>query len=233
MWSLFVVEWEVAVKPCSGVVKGGVGLQIDVFVLHGPPQSFRKDVVHAAPLTVHTDSDVFTVKNLSILLAREVATLVGVVDLRCRNGQRSGEIVQTEIQLEGVGQFPAHHIAAVPVDEGHQVAESFGETDVGNVGAPDLIRSGDGEVGKKIWVLCMGFVWLTSPLFLGVNCLDAHQAHQAADTITAGAEAVRALELHDHASRPVERAGGVHLVQNIHQISIFLVDPRRVVDVAA
>src|SRR5437588_4279944 len=54
--------------------------QIDPFVLHGPPQALDKDVVLAAPASIHADLDPVIPQHLSKLIAGELRTLIGIED---------------------------------------------------------------------------------------------------------------------------------------------------------
>ena len=69
----------------------------------------------------------------------ELATLVGVEHLWPASGQRLG----AKAGIQGVGQPPSHHVPAVPVYDGHQVAESPGHGQLGDVGRPHLVGPGD------------------------------------------------------------------------------------------
>src|SRR5215831_13062175 len=54
--------------------------QVDPFVLHGPPQALDKDVVVAAPASVHADRDPVIPQHLDKLVAGELRALIGIED---------------------------------------------------------------------------------------------------------------------------------------------------------
>src|SRR5271163_288147 len=54
--------------------------QVDSFVLHGPPQALDKDVVVAAPASIHADLDPVIPQHLGELLAGELRALIGIED---------------------------------------------------------------------------------------------------------------------------------------------------------
>src|SRR5215468_4164162 len=58
----------------------GSWAQIDPFVLHGPPQALDKDVVVAAPASVHADLDPVIPQHLGKLVAGELRALIGIED---------------------------------------------------------------------------------------------------------------------------------------------------------
>ena len=55
--------------------------QVDPFVLHGPPQALDKDVVVAAPASVHADLDPVIPQPLGKLLAGELRALISIEDV--------------------------------------------------------------------------------------------------------------------------------------------------------
>jgi len=54
--------------------------QIDPFVLHGPPQALDKDIVAAAPASVHADLDPVIPQHLGKLIAGELRALISIED---------------------------------------------------------------------------------------------------------------------------------------------------------
>jgi hypothetical protein len=54
--------------------------QIDPFVLHGPPQALDKDIVVAAPASVHADLDPVIPQHLGKLVAGELRALISIED---------------------------------------------------------------------------------------------------------------------------------------------------------
>src|ERR1700751_124600 len=54
--------------------------QIDPFVLHGPPQALDKDIVVAAPASVHADLDPMIPQHLGEPITGELRPLIGIED---------------------------------------------------------------------------------------------------------------------------------------------------------
>src|SRR5215831_10097208 len=54
--------------------------EIDPFVLHGPPQALDKDVVVAAPASVHADRDPVIPQQFGKLVAGELRALISIED---------------------------------------------------------------------------------------------------------------------------------------------------------
>src|SRR6201993_1962241 len=56
----------------------GCWAQVDPFVLHGPPQALDKDVVVAAPASIHADLDPVIPQHLGELVASELRALISI-----------------------------------------------------------------------------------------------------------------------------------------------------------
>src|ERR1700756_2412334 len=56
--------------------------QIDPFVLHGPPQALDKDVVVAAPASIHADLDLMVPQHLGKLVAGVLRALISIEGAR-------------------------------------------------------------------------------------------------------------------------------------------------------
>ena len=51
-----------------------------------------------------------------------------------------------------LGNRQAHHVAAVPVHDDHQVKESPGHGQIGDVGRPDLVGPGDPGIPQQVGI---------------------------------------------------------------------------------
>jgi len=126
MGSLGVVEAKVGVEPGLGLPSVRVSLQVDLFVLHCPPQPLHKDVVSVPPFPVHADSNTIPLDKPVKGLAGELAPLVGVEDLRLSFAQRLLEGLEAEVDIKGVGQAPGHRVP-VPIVSGSMMATRYRE----------------------------------------------------------------------------------------------------------
>lgn len=96
MLTLGIVEMEVVGKTSARFINGPVRSQKDVFVFHRAPQPFGKNVVHASASSVHADLNVAPEKNVCILRARKLYTLIAVVDVGNRNGHGAYQRISAE-----------------------------------------------------------------------------------------------------------------------------------------
>src|SRR6516165_792130 len=80
MRTLEIIPVEVLGKAALLFDAVGGGAQINPFVLHGPPQALDKDVIVAAPASVHADLDPVIPQHLGKLVAGELRALVSIED---------------------------------------------------------------------------------------------------------------------------------------------------------
>jgi len=135
-----VVELEVAGELLLRLGHAVVCVQIDMLVLHAPPQSLDEHVVHPSALAVHADLHVVILEHLGELDAGELASLVGVEDLRWAV---LGERFDAEIRGHADRHSVRQNLARRPIQDRHQEDESALHRDIGNVGRPDLVRTVD------------------------------------------------------------------------------------------
>ena len=76
-----------------------------------------------------------------------------------------------------VGQPPSHHVPAVPVHDGHQVQESPGHGQVGDVSRPHLVRPGDRQIPQQVGIDPASRRWLAGAR-LPVDSPQSHQSHE-------------------------------------------------------
>src|SRR3954467_7707307 len=77
--------------------------QVDPFVLYGPPQALDKDVVVAAPASIHADLDPVIPQHRGELVAGELRALIGIEDAGLANpGERLAQCLDTEPRRQRV-----------------------------------------------------------------------------------------------------------------------------------
>jgi hypothetical protein len=53
-----------------------------------------------------------------------------------------------ETSIQGVGKLPSQHIATKPVQDGHQIHEAAGHSNVGYIATPDLVAADDSQIAQ-------------------------------------------------------------------------------------
>ena len=81
MQPVVIVELEIPAETLSALVQTGIVMNIDFFVFHRTPQSFRENVVKDASSAIHTDPNLMREQDRRKSRARKLAPLVTVENL--------------------------------------------------------------------------------------------------------------------------------------------------------
>ena len=173
-----VVELEVVGQAVIELWDALVVPQVDVLVLHRAPEALDEGIVQSPTPAVHADEDLVCLEPLGELAAGELGTLVGVEDAGLVLSERAVQGLQAKARVEGVGQRPGEHIAAVPVDDGDQIQEPEGHRHIGDVGGPHEVRVAKLHVADEVGVDRVRGV-RAAGVRPGDGPLQAHAAHQA------------------------------------------------------
>jgi len=198
---------------------------VNILLFDRPPQPLNKNIIQTATPTVHADFNISFNARCREFRTGEMAALIGIENFRDGQGVSPFLNPQAEINVQRVRQFPGDDIARVPVDNSCQITEAMFQFDVGNIGAPNLVRPENWQPAEQIRIDLVLFVRLAQiSLFLRVNGGDAHFNHQGSDMLFSDRNLVVAPdETHD---RPlaVGRILGVYLVNQIHDEQIPFTD---------
>jgi len=176
--SVFVIKPQVSSEMGVGLDHRLIALQVDFLVFAAAPQAFDKDVVQASAFAIHRQFYARGQQGLGKLRAGELAALVGIEDLRdAVLGHRPLDRTHTERGVQGVGQFPRQHAAAVPVEHRTQVKETAAHRNGGDVGGPNLIGEIHAQMPQQIRVNRMPGGSLREA-GLGADRYQSHLQHQ-------------------------------------------------------
>lgn len=75
---LFVVEMEVALEAVLELRRCFVGVQVDVLVFEGAPESLDEDIVEGTPAPIHADEYPGVLESGRPLAAGELSALIGI-----------------------------------------------------------------------------------------------------------------------------------------------------------
>lgn len=173
--------------------------------------------MRAAP-TVHADPDPRLSQPTRECGAGKLRPLIRVENQRPTDPQRVVQAIEAEPGLQRVGEPPRQHLAAIPVQDRRQVHEPREQPNVGDIGAPHLVRSGERHASQQVRVNAVLGIGLRQPRF-GVNGRQAHLAHQPQHPLAIH-RIPGAAQHGGHPPTPVKRMRGVLLVQTAHQFQV-------------
>ena len=143
-------------------------------------------------MPVHIDADAVALEQPGKRLGGELATLVGVEDIRFAvMGHGLFHSLDAEVRFHRDGDPEGKHLAEVPVDDGRKIHEATAHGDEGDVHGPDLAGAGDGEALEQVRVDRMLGVSATR-IGLAVERLDARFAHQGGHVLAPDVDALLA-----------------------------------------
>src|SRR5689334_171271 len=216
MWAPRVVETEVARQRDPHLTHRLVGVQVELLVLHTPPQPLDEYIVDPTPLAVHAHPHAPELQRLGELLGAELAALVGVEDLgRAVAPESLLQRLHAELAGHGIAHPKAQHLAAVEVQDRYQIGKALGHRQVGDVRGPPLVGPLDGDVAKQVRIDLVALLRHRGSL-PAEDRLDAHETHERAHMITANLEAL-ALKHAGKPARPEKRMRQMQLVDAAHQ----------------
>ena len=155
----------------------GVVLEVGLFILDSPPESFDKDIIEDPSFAVHTDGNVSILENIGKDFARKLRSLVGIENVRGTDSKGLFQGLHAEGSVEGKRYLPGNDIAAVPVHDGGQVKKALFHGDVGDIRAEDLVGPDNIEARQEIGIDRMLFVGQAQFLFRD-DTANTHESHQ-------------------------------------------------------
>jgi len=218
MQPLRIIEEEVTRQTPTRFVHRFVGMKINFLVLHRPPKPLDEDVVEHPAAAVHRNPDALRLEPARKFRACVLPALVAVENLRPRDPQRSIKSRQTELFFQENREFPSQDIATEPVHDRGQKHETMRQTNIGDVRGPNLIRTANLKMVKKIGVDPIQRLRLARVPF-GINRRDPHDPHQAFDSLMIDLIPFSFQDLR-HPRRSVKRRLHVLLVDQPHQVQV-------------
>ena len=137
-----VIEAEVVVDACAGLVSGGVGFTINAFEFKGTPDRFHGGVVVTIGPATHAGDGTDFSDGSSVGFARVLAASVGVDDQAGRGTavvDRHGEGVEGQGGVDFIAHGQADLASAGGVFKCTQVEPAFAGLHVGDAAASDFV----------------------------------------------------------------------------------------------
>jgi hypothetical protein len=168
-----VVEVEVPLERSLRLPHRLVRVEVDVRVLHASPQSFAEYVINPASLSVHADP-----RHSGQQRGGELAPLIGVEYLwGALAPQDLSNRFDEELRRHGVADSPREHLAAGEVYDRHQVRETLGHGQVGDVGRQELVGALDLHIAQQVRIDLVLLSWDRGSL-ISVDRFDAPQPYE-------------------------------------------------------
>ena len=215
-----VIECKVVMQPLPGRRAIGVVLQIDLLVLHAPPQAFHKDVVQCSAAPIHADPDLGLGQSSREGRAGKLRALVGVEDLGLAVRQRLVHSLQAEPRLQRVRQRPGQHVPTVPVQHGHQIQESPPHRHIRDIGTPHVVGPVHHQIPQQIRIhhVCRMRMAGVRPRH---HCLQIHAVHQARDALVVNLMAQGAQPIR-HPRDAIKRPLQEQFIDHSHQQQVLV-----------
>ena len=224
VWSTTTKRKGVPSSDHSSAAEGSSGARRN----RGDEQPLDEDVVQAPPAAVHRALRARRQHPLGERRARKLRPLIRVEDLRRARPKRRFQRLDAEAGVHRVRQPPSQHVTAGPVHDRDQVQEARRHRDVGDVGAPDLVRAVYRQLSKQIRIDAVTRL-RGARTRLAVERFQPHQTHQPADPAPSHQRAL-APQVARHLPAAVERVLQRQFVHPAHQGQVRrALFPRRVV----
>ena len=211
-----VVFFDVPADQSAQLSRRFVFVGVQPFHLQAVEPTLDHDVVRPAALAIHALADVQVEEKLLVLVAGELASLVGVQNGRqavCRHGFPHS--MDDRGRVERVRQVRPDDLPAAPVDERRKVHVAALHRDIGDVDRPDLVREFCFVIPQQIRHDGL-FEIPPGKIGLRVNGVDAHLFHEPPHGLAADAIALL-LQFHDELARAEIRMLGVPIVDALHE----------------
>ncbi len=127
---------------------------------------------------------------------------------------------QAKLAIQSVGQLPTQNVAAVPVDDRHQVHEAALHGNIGDIGAPDLVGSSDLKSTQEIRKDLVPWDWFAG-VGLWIDGLQAHHLHQTSHSLVVDLMSL-ALQPGRDPWPAVERRFGVLPIDQPHELQVVV-----------
>ena len=207
---LVAVVIDVGPERLFGLPAVGVLAEVDLLLLHRPPEPLEEDVVERSATFMHGHSHAALDQAAREGSCRELGSLVSVEDLGRCPAERCVQGLDAEGPRQRVRQPPGKNVAAEEIHDGSEVEEPVLHWDGGDVARPHMVRPGNLQIPQQRGENLVPGRGPTSRS-LGVLRLEPQQSHQPLGPLSVDAQVFA------HRPRTVERPLRGELVDGSHQ----------------
>src|SRR5215218_5727074 len=150
MRPLAIVKGQISANRGTRLGHAVISFQINLLVFDAAPETLDKDVVAPGPLAIHADGDAVLAQDAGEVVTGELASLIGVEDLRPAVADQSFfQRLDAKRRFHGNGEPPSEDAPAEPVDDRSEIDKASCHGDVRQVHGPHLIGSGDWQLACR------------------------------------------------------------------------------------
>ncbi len=117
--------------------------------------------------------------------------------------------LDAELGLHADRYSPSKNQAAEPIDHGDEIDKAMRHGYVADIGRPDLIWPGDGQIAQEIWINLAPWSRLRG-IRLAIDRLDRHPLHHRRDVPASGPDALEGEQVAER-SAARENSDATHL----------------------
>ncbi len=117
-------------------------MQVDALVFQGSPQPLDEDIIETASLAIHRDADASPAQSIRPSERCEQRSLISIYDLRRAklvDGRVQG--LNAEVCLQSIRDAPGQNLSRAPIHDGDKIQEPSAHGQIGNIRAPNLVRT--------------------------------------------------------------------------------------------
>ena len=202
-------------------------LQIDLLVLHRPPQPFDTDVVECSSPPVHAHLHPCGCQTSREVDAGALRPLIPMDNIRSRHLPRLLQCLQAQAHVHRDRHRPRQPIPTEPIHHRPQGNTPAMEPHLRDVRTPDLMHPGERYSTQQGRVDPRRRMGITHP-WCGINALSPHRTQQPCHTFMIARVALTPSP-GGHPTHTIVRRGGVWLIQHPHPREMLCPLPLRLV----
>jgi hypothetical protein len=146
-------------KPILDIGHGSIFPEVDLLGFQGFEKTLSRRVVVGISFAGHADAEAMLMEDLHVVARCILNPPIGVMNDSCRGlalDQSHPEGLQAQGRVDSPGKRISHHPAGKEIQQDGKIDKATQDTDVGQIGHPDLIGSHDPQVGHEVGIDPMG-----------------------------------------------------------------------------
>ena len=155
MQALPIIKLEVTPNPLLCLCNTLIVMQVNFLLLHRAPEPFDNYIIQRSPTPIPADTDLFRFQGRDPVPTGKLLPLLGIEKLRAPLVERGPKRRQAKCHIQRHGKRPGHHIAAIPVQNSHEIDKPPRHPNISNVCTPYLIGPVNQKPFEQIGIACL------------------------------------------------------------------------------